>query len=223
MRWILKCKYEKNLVLKEKPFTMSPISISHSKSTSTDNSFSSCAKNDISKYRAVAPAITREDVHYFNAYFQPVTNLQIRAAIDQFLDRAVGKSDPKLGWQFIAQEAQESLASYLNVPKRSLTFTPWHYRGPQSISTCPPHQTRCKCCTPGGWTLEPRLRLAGIGWPETWGTWNRHQEWHMLMRTPCTLGRQKHHRDWSFLHYVPQPSNEQWPRYIRAQVTCTNV
>ncbi|CAI7589557.1 unnamed protein product [Penicillium glandicola] len=101
---------------------MSPISISQS-STFADNSFSPSAKNDMSKYRALVPAVTREDVHYLNASFQPVMNLRVHSAIDNFLDQAIGSPDPKSGWQSIAQEAQKSLASYLNVPKDSLTFT----------------------------------------------------------------------------------------------------
>ncbi|KAK4871120.1 hypothetical protein LT330_000357 [Penicillium expansum] len=102
---------------------MSPITMYQSTSTFTDSSFSPSAKNDISKYRTLVPAVTREDVHYLNASFQPVMNLRVRAAIDNFLDQAVGTPDPKSGWQSIAQEAQGSLASYLNVPKDSLTFT----------------------------------------------------------------------------------------------------
>ena len=101
---------------------MSPIPISQSTST-FDNSFSPSAKNDISKYRNLVPAVTREDVHYFNASFQPVMNLRVRSAIESFLDQAVGTPDPKPGWQSIAQEARRSLTSYLNVPNDSLTFT----------------------------------------------------------------------------------------------------
>ncbi|PYH95056.1 PLP-dependent transferase [Aspergillus ellipticus CBS 707.79] len=89
----------------------------------TDMSLSPCDKNDISKYRSLVPAVTKDNAYYVNASFQPPMNLRVHAAIDTFLDQAVETPHPKPGWQSTAQEAQSLLASYLHVLQESIVFT----------------------------------------------------------------------------------------------------
>ena len=89
----------------------------------TDNYFGPPKSNDISKFRTLVPTVTKEDVHYLNASFQPPMNLRVRDAIEEFLDQATGAPHPKPGWQATAREAQELLSSYLHVPIDSLVFT----------------------------------------------------------------------------------------------------
>ncbi|KZF19428.1 PLP-dependent transferase, partial [Xylona heveae TC161] len=108
---------------------MSPVAVSQctppvpKKLSFMDSTFAPSPENDISKYRNLAPVVTREDVHYLNSSFQQVMNLRVRAAIDEYLDQAVGTPHPKPVWQSVAQQAKSSLASYLNVPDDSLVFT----------------------------------------------------------------------------------------------------
>lgn len=77
---------------------------------------------DIQRYRKLVPALT-SDIVYCNASYQPPMNLVVKQALDNYLDDAIHKPNPKPEWQALTERTRALVGQYINAAPGSIAFT----------------------------------------------------------------------------------------------------
>lgn len=77
---------------------------------------------DVQKYRKLVPALA-SDIVYCNASYQPPMNLLVKQALDNYLDDAIHKPNPKPEWQAMTERTRALVGQYINAEPESIAFT----------------------------------------------------------------------------------------------------
>ncbi|KAH8807947.1 pyridoxal phosphate-dependent transferase [Xylogone sp. PMI_703] len=95
----------------------------HSQTLLTDENFDFSPNYDIPNIRALVPVVCKGNTTYLNASMQHPIHDRVRNAINEFLDQAQTKLDPKPQWQAKTEATRELLGLFLNVSPDTLSFT----------------------------------------------------------------------------------------------------